>query len=216
VSEKFGIAAAAATLTPGRPLVIVDADEVILRFVAGLDQFLRSRSLYLDLVSYRLHGNIKRSDDKSPVLDVEVTALLEEFRRDLDTLEAVDGAVDALRLIAEKANVVILSNVTKEQAISRQRNLVRCGFPYPLVCNTGSKGPAVRDLVVRAGPSFFVDDIGPHLSSVASNAPRVFRIHMVGDERLKSVLPHCEHAHLRADDWKAAAAFIFDRIKRAA
>ena len=216
MSDTFGIAAAAATLAPGRPLVIVDADEVILRFVGGLDRFLRERSLYLDLKTYRLHGNIKRLVDDTAVLDVEVTALLEEFRNDLDTLEAVDGAVDALRKIAERANVVVLSNVTKEQAVARQRNLATCGFPYSLVCNSGPKGPAVRDLCARSGPTFFVDDIGPHLASVASFAPHVFRIHLCGDDRLKAILPFCEQAHLRADGWEAVTAFVFDHLNQAA
>ena len=215
MSEPFGIARAAATLAPGRPLVIVDADEVILRFVAGLDRFLKDRSLYLDLTTYRLHGNIKRADDGSPLLDVEVTALLDEFRRDLDTLEAVEGASESLKEVATRANVVVLSNVTRAQAVARVRNLSAHGLNYPLVCNSGPKGPAVRDLSVRAGTSFFIDDIGPHLTSVATHAPRVFRIHLVGDERLKPILPDCEHAHLRAQTWRQARDFIFDQIERA-
>ncbi|HEY0282891.1 MAG TPA: hypothetical protein VGC27_09735, partial [Rhizomicrobium sp.] len=42
-----------------RPLLIVDADEVILRFTDGFDRFLRLRGYYLDLTSYRLYGNVK-------------------------------------------------------------------------------------------------------------------------------------------------------------
>ena len=191
----------------------MDADEVVLRFVAGFDRFLHDRGLYLDLVNYRLHGNVRRTRDGTAVLDVEVTALLEEFRHDLDSLEPVEGAVDALRKIETHAHVIVLSNVTKTQATARRRNLAACGLDLPLVCNSGPKGPAVRDLIVRAGrPSFFVDDIGQHLASVAEAAPDIFRIHLVGDERLKAILPICEQAHLRAENWNAAAEFMLARL----
>src|SRR5207302_5003305 len=116
--------------------------------------------LYLDLTSYRLHGNVKRVSDSTTVLDVEVTALLEEFRRDLDSLEAVEGAADGLARVSARADIVVLSNVTTSQAVARNRNLAHCGLDFPIVCNSGPKGPAVRDLSCRAGrPVFFIDDI---------------------------------------------------------
>src|ERR1700761_1916679 len=107
----FSVGAALPRIARGRPLVIVDADEVLLQFVAGLDRFLHERGLYLDLSSYRLHGNVKRLDDHTPVLDVEVTALLEEFRSDLDWLEAVDGAHTALASLEGTASIVVLTNI---------------------------------------------------------------------------------------------------------
>src|SRR5580692_4876195 len=90
-ARAFHIDAAAVPLIAGRPLLIVDADEVLLQFADGFDRFLRRRGLFLDLVSYRLHGNVKRVDDGIAVLDVEVTSLLDDFRADLDSLEAVEG-----------------------------------------------------------------------------------------------------------------------------
>ena len=65
-------------LDAGRPLLITDADEVLLRFAAGFDRFLRQREHYLDLVSYRLHGNVKRIAGGEAILDIEATALLVE------------------------------------------------------------------------------------------------------------------------------------------
>src|SRR5438552_11245881 len=114
--ERFDVGAALSRLTPGRPLIIVDADEVVLRFVDGFDRFLRTRDLYLDLGTYRLHGNVKRLSDKEAILDVEVTALLEEFRRDLDALEVVDGAPEALSDLRTRADIAVLSNINSLQA----------------------------------------------------------------------------------------------------
>ncbi|HUJ03750.1 MAG TPA: hypothetical protein VLW75_08950, partial [Rhizomicrobium sp.] len=79
--------------------------------------------------------------------------------------------------------------------------------------NAGPKGPAVKSLAARGGaPAFFVDDIPQHLASAAEAAPQVFRIHLVGDERLKPLLPPSPHAHLRAGDWREAAQFIRARL----
>lgn len=214
MSEPFGIAAALARLERGRPLVIVDADEVLLRFVAGFDEFLRRQGLFLDLASYRLHGNVKRLDDRTAILDVEVTALLEEFRRELDWLEPVEGARESLAAIGESASIVVLTNITPKQAVSRARNLAVFGLDLPLLANSGLKGPAVKHLANHdAAPTWFIDDIPLQLASAAEHAPHVVRIHLVGDARLKPLLPPSPHANLYAEDWAAAVAFIRNHLK---
>jgi FMN phosphatase YigB (HAD superfamily) len=216
VSGAFDLGAAIARLTPGRPLLIVDADEVILRFVDGFDRFLRHEGLFLDLTSYRLHGNVKRLDDRTPILDVEVTALLDDFRRDLDSLEIVEGAFEALTALKPRLDIVMLTNIAPAQGGPRLRNLATLGLDLPLVANSGVKGPAVKALAARAGrPAFFVDDIPQNLASAAQNAPDVYRIHLIGDERLKPLLPPAAEAHLRAEHWRDAEAFIAAKLTEA-
>jgi FMN phosphatase YigB (HAD superfamily) len=216
MSEAFGIGAVLARLVSGRPLVIVDADEVLLRFAEGFDRFLREEGLFLDLASYRLHGNVRRLDDRTAILDVEVTALLEEFRRELDWLEPVKGARESLSDLAKSASIVVLTNIAPEQAVARTRNLAALGFDFPLVANTGLKGPAVKHLANRAAAQvWFIDDIPQHLASSAEHAPDVTRIHLVGDAQLKPLLPPSPHANLYAEDWAAASAFIQNHLNRA-
>jgi len=199
-----------------KPLLIVDADEVILRFADGFDRFLARRELFLDLTTYRLHGNVLRKEDRTPVLDVEVTALLDEFRAELDWLEAVHEADTVLHGLAPKMNIVVLSNISEAQAPARLRNFEKLGLPFPLVSNSGPKGPFVKALALRvSGPTFFIDDIPMHHASVAEGSPEVFRIHLIGDERLKPLLPVTPHAHLRAETWRDADAFIRARLAEA-
>jgi len=213
MSAAFSLGAALARVVPGRPLIVVDADEVLLRFVAGLDRFLRERGLFLDLTTYRLHGNIKRLDDRTPVLDVEVTALLDEFREALDWLEPVEAAQEVLARLAARAGVVVLTNITPLQAEARLRNLTALGFDFPVVANSGLKGPAVRQLAGRAAATtFFIDDIPQQLASAAEHAPQVIRVHLIGDARLKALLAPCAQAHHYAQDWRAAGAFIEERL----
>ena len=143
MSANHDLSSAIGRLTPGRPLLIVDADEVLLRFVEGFDHYLSRHGLFLDLTSYRLHGNVKRRDDGTVVLDVEVTALLEEFRRDLDWLEQVEGARESLQELSNSLDIVVLTNISPSQAAPRLRNLESFGLSLPLVANTGLKGEAV-------------------------------------------------------------------------
>jgi len=209
MSETFDVASALRRLTAGRPLVIVDADEVLLMFVEGFDRFLSQRGFYLDLSSYRLHGNVKDLANSGTLLDVEVTALLEEFRADLDSLHAVDGAREALLSVHAAADIVVLSNIRPDQATPRRRNLDALDLPYPLVCNSGPKGEAVGALCSRAGrPVFFIDDIPAHLASAAKIVKDINLIHMVGDERLKPLLPAYVGTHVRATDWHQAAEYM--------
>lgn len=214
MSADFHSDAATVPLTPGRPLLIVDADEVLLRFAEGFDRFLRARQFYLDLVSYRLHGNVRRLVGNEALLDIEVTALLDEFRTELDWLEAVEHAQEVLAGLAERMTIVALSNVSPAQAPARLRNLAALGFDFPLLTNSGSKGTAVRALAKRArAPTFFVDDVPMHHTAVAELAPEVFRIHLIGDERLRPLLPPAQHAHIKADTWREAEAFIRERLE---
>jgi len=213
-AHAFYTNAATVPLSRDRPLLIVDADEVLLRFADGFDRFLRLRGLYLDFVSYRLHGNVRRIDDEIAALDIEVTALLEEFRADLHTLEAAEDAVAVMQAIRPLLDVVVLSNVVPAQAPARRRNLDALGLDFPLLVNSGSKGAAVKVLAQRAGrPVFFMDDIGQHHASVAELAPDVRRIHFVADDRLKPLMPTSPQAHHRAHTWRDAEAFILAQLK---
>jgi len=197
----------------GRPLLIVDADEVLFMFVDGFMNFLESRGFYLDLTSYRLHGNVKARADDSVVANQDVTQLLDAFRADLDSLRAVEDAQSVLRALSSRMDILVLSNVSISQATPRLRNLAAAGFPYPLIANSGPKGPAVKTLAARGGrPVFFVDDIPSHLASVAEDAPEVFRIHFIGDHRLKPLLPAAEQAHLRADNWREIEDFVSSKL----
>jgi hypothetical protein len=113
-------------------------------------------------------------------------------------------------------NIIVLSNVSETQAPARLRNFEKLGLPFPLMSNSGPKGPFVKALAARAkGPTFFIDDIPMHHASVAEGSPDVLRIHLIGDERLKPLLPVTPHAHLRAETWRDADAFIRARLAEA-
>lgn len=196
-------------LTPSRPLLIVDADEVLFLFADGFDRFLAQQGLYLDFSTYMLYGNVRRRSDKLALPDDDVTHLLDVFREIFDSLEPVEGALEAIAELAPDFDIVVLSNMTAAQAAPRLRNFALHGLALPLLINAGPKGPAVSMLASRGGkPAFFVDDISRHHASTAEHAPDVLRIHLIGDKRLRPTQALSQHAHFRAETWQDARDFI--------
>lgn len=193
----------ALALTAARPLLIVDADEVLFYFMRGLERFLEGRQLYFDWQSYALHGNIRRRLDDSPVEAEELHLLLQRFFADAtEDLEPVDGAAAALQRLKEHMQVIVLSNVPVLARQARERALARHGMDFPLIANGGPKGPAVAELLRRApGPAVFIDDIPHNHASVAKLAPEVHRLHYVADTRLAALLGPAPDCHHRAASW---------------
>lgn len=216
---NFDLSTALAAVTPGRPLVVSDADGVLLRFTGGLERWLNRRGFVLELSSTRLEGAVKRRDDGSPLLEVETTALIEEYRADLDWLDAVEGACAALAELSRVANVVVLSNINHRQAVARRRNLEKLGLDFPLIANDGGggyladKGAAVKALAARArAPAFFIDDIPSNLADVAKSAPGVTLIHLAESPELRRLVGTGFPAHCHAADWAEATRFILERV----
>lgn len=216
---KFDLTSALSRVTPGRPLVVTDADGVLLRFTGGFEHWLTERGLFLELTSYRLEGAIRRADDKSSLLHVECLALVEEFRADLDWLEAVEGGCEALAELAQHASIVVLSNVNHNQAVARWRNFQSLGLDYPLIANDcgggylADKGQAVKALAAHArAKTFFIDDIPHNLAAVAKDAPDVALVHLVESEPLRQLLGSGFHAHCYARNWAQAKEFILKEL----
>ena len=202
-------------LAPGRPLIVCDADEVLLQFLGGLEAYLPGQGLYLDLAGYALTGSIRRAGTGEPLPQAEVGPLIKAFHATagLD-LRPVAGAAEALSGLAAHAQIVILTNVADELAAARRANLAGHGMDYPVVPNAGLKGAAVAALAGRAGaPVFFIDDIPHHHASVAEAVPGAHQIHFVADERLFRLATASPHAGLFTSNWAEAAAHIHDTLK---
>ena len=197
-------------LNPNRPLIICDADEVLVQFMAGLEDYIETLGYYHDFSSFRIHGNVRYRATGEPVPNEIVSGLFGSFfaERTLH-LEPVDGAADALKRLSDHAQIVILSNLPATSREARIENLARHGMPYPVIAGSGPKGPVVKGLIGDfPKPVVFIDDLPPNLISVAQETPHVHRLHFVADPRLASLLPPCPDAHARIDDWPAAEAWI--------
>ena len=197
-------------LNPAKPLILCDADEVLLGFMAAFEKFLHGRGLYYAWRSYALDGNILERESTNALAMPEVRRLIEEFYADhAATLAPVAGASPALKRLAARADIIILTNLWQKHRESRRRQLAGYGLPYPVISNNGPKGPAVAWLAAQGdAPLYFIDDSPRHHTSVARDAARAVRIHFVAERRLAGLLGPAEDSHYRVDTWPSAALVI--------
>ena len=194
-----------------RPLIITDADEVLLRFMERVEHYLDTLGLWIDLSSFALGSNIKSKETNEPV---KVPTLIDDFfASETPHIEAAHGAADALAALSEVAQIVVLTNLPAPHRDDRIANLKGHGMDYPVVVNSGLKGPAVKWLAEKVdGPVFFLDDIPHNVDSVAEHAPHVHTIHFVADPRLAKLINKAEGAKARIDVWAEAHEFIAGKI----
>jgi hypothetical protein len=195
---------------PKRPLVIVDVDEVLAKFMAGFERYVGRHGYEMRVDKFALFQNIYPLGETNHVEIERGVALFNDFfLHGADDLEPAEGAADALADLSSRADVVILTNAPGHGREARSGWLKKHGFDYPLVINAGLKGPAAADLSQRtARASAFVDDLLPNLESVAESAPAIARFQMVADERLRPLAPSVPDRHPRHDEWPALKAAI--------
>ena len=201
-------------LTVGRPLLMTDADEVQLYFSRHFEDYLGRNGIVADFRSYELLGNLREAASGRVLDRPEIFELVDGFFAAEATRQTpVEGAAEALAELSEIAQIVVLTNVPVAQHVLRQEMLRDFHMDYPVVVNTGLKGPVVRAMACRAlAPSAFVDDIDRHHQSVAADSPETFRLHFIADPRLAGMAPRAEHCHHRCDRWPEAATLLLRHL----
>ncbi|NWH08553.1 MAG: hypothetical protein HXY22_07940 [Alphaproteobacteria bacterium] len=205
---------AIARLVPGRPLIISDADEVLLHFIEALETYLLSRGYFLDLVSFAITGNVieQATGERAPAATVKT--LLRDFFLAVDSIRPVEGAADALRELEVGAQILVLSNVPAAAIANRARNLKAAGITAPLIQNDGLKGDAIARIARKAGgPVVFIDDLPNHHNSAATAFPDVHRLQFVANPRLRGLVGKAPDAHARIDEWPLALPWIRARLQ---
>jgi hypothetical protein len=186
-----------------RPLAIVDVDEVLGLFMQGFGQYLEAQGLEFRVDRFALFQNIYRPGETEHLDIAEGRRHYDAFfRYGCGDMPLAPGGAQALRTLSGKASVVILTNAPGQARLARARWLGRHGMDYPLILNSGPKGPLAAALAAQVrGPVVFVDDLIPNLDSVAEHAPQVTRFQSVADERLRPLAPTAPDRHTRIDDW---------------
>ncbi|MEO8811970.1 MAG: hypothetical protein ABI376_03540 [Caulobacteraceae bacterium] len=203
---------------PTAPLIVVDVDEVLAMFMRGFERFVGARGMEMRISRFALFQNIFRTGEVDHLdLAAGRTLFDEFFRRDVEDIDPAPGAPEALAALAGEASIVVLTNAPDHGAAPRGRWLVKQGLDYPMVVNSGLKGPAVAALAARTrGPAAFIDDLLPNLDSVARDAPLVHRFQMVADERLRPLAFSAPERHERVDEWPALRVRLTEVLGMAA
>ena len=199
-----------------KPLLITDCDEVLLHMVRHFGAWLdEAHNLDFRHDTGEFSGAISRRDGSPPPEAEEIWALLNGFfPAEMARQTLVPGAVDALAMLAESADVVVLTNLANQCRQPRVEQLERFGIRHRVECNRGGKGDPVARLIAEYGNpvTVFVDDLAVHHASVAEHAPQVHRLHMIAEPRLAPHVPPAPAAHARIDDWPTAERWIAERF----
>lgn len=207
--------AAEIEIDPARPLLIVDADEVLFHFMAAFLEFIQGRGHAFVFRSYALSGNVLEHADGPPLPREDVTGLVQDFfhARTRHIPPDPHAAPALARLTADGVQAVVLSNVPTNAADDRRHALAAAGIDLALAPWSGPKGSAVAALAAKTEADVaFVDDIAHHHESVAKTAPDVYRLHYVTHPELRRLLGPVEAAHDQADDWPALERLIRARL----
>ena len=213
LSEEISNQIETLELDPDRPLIISDADEVLLQFMRQFEIYLDRNDMWIDLSSFRLQGNIKYKGSDEAVDMTNRNIIDDFFAAETLNFSPVEGAAEALNALSKEAQIIILTNLPLAQKSERQINLSKHGMDYPVIVGSGLKGPAVKSLGEKINaPLFFLDDIPHNINSVAEYVPTSGRIHMIADPRLSKLIGAAEGASARIDQWQEAQAWILDKL----
>ncbi|MFM8820539.1 MAG: hypothetical protein ACKOD3_08395 [Phenylobacterium sp.] len=199
-----------------RPLLIVDVDEVLGLFMEGFARYLATHGYEMRFERFALFQNIYRPGEDEHI-DLETgQAHFQTFFRDaVEDMPVAEGGPEALGRLSTRADVVILTNAPGQALAGRARWLKKHGMDYPLLVNSGLKGPVAAALAAQAaGPAAFIDDMIPNLDSVAEHAPEIARFQTVADTRLRPMAPSRPDLHPRIDGWEALEVAISEVLEK--
>jgi FMN phosphatase YigB (HAD superfamily) len=199
-----------------RPLLVCDCDEVLLHFAAPFARYLGDHhGIELRFDSFALAGNARHRETGFIVERAAIGELIQKFFDEaMHAQPAVDGAADALQALSQHFDIVILTNIRDDLAARRSAQITALGMPYPVVTNSGPKGPAVASLFAgRRQHGVFIDDLPPHHASVRQSVPDIKQLHMVADAGLRRLIPAAEHADRRIDIWSEALPWLIEMSK---
>ena len=207
-------ALSALPIDAGRGLAIIDVDEVLALFIQGFDKFLRPHGYEFRLQNFALFSNVFPAGGEASVDTAQAKALFDRFfSHGCGEIDPAPGAAEGLASIAAVANVVILTNAPETARELRGGWLKQHGMDYPMILNSGPKGPAVKALAARThAPVMFVDDLISNLDSVERDAPQVIRFQMVADPALRPLAPGDPNRHRRVDDWPSLSRIAVESV----
>jgi FMN phosphatase YigB (HAD superfamily) len=214
ISDETRDQLAALDVDQAKPLLICDVDEVIVHFTSDLESYLQTKDLWLQPSSLSLAGNVRRNSDNTAIPNYAVNALIDDFFADRTRhMQTIPGAVEALHAIGKHASVVMLTNLPHFARKDRLANLADHGLDFPVITNSGPKGPAIFNLAARTTrPVVFVDDSPGFIQSAYEYAPHIHLVHFLQDARFAAHTPHLEFVSLRTDAWTHAKPHILELI----
>ena len=203
------------SLDPTLPLMIFDADEVLVHFAEPFANYLKKHNHRLHLTGYRLDNAIKIAEtddvaDPDTAKDLVWGFINEETKNQ----PAAKGAPEALKKLQEYAQIIILSNVPYSVHDDRVFNLKSIDMDYPLISNEGMKGPAVKEILKNhKAVSFFIDDNPYQVESVYNDNQDTVCVHFSVCDLVKPYMPKAVGASIEPTSWDDLVLKLINYLK---
>lgn len=194
-----------ARIIRGRPLIAVDADEVLVHFASHFAEYCEERGNSFALTEYSLDSALRGPDGEALTREQILPLIWGFIDEQTRWQRAIQGAAAGLASLANDFQIVVLTNAPFKVRDQRIENLHEHGMRFPVVMNEGGKGRALQWLQDQAdAPVAFVDDSPKQIASAAKHAPDVARFHLVGCEMLKPIVANSDDATHHPHDWAEA------------
>ena len=203
------------TIDANRPLIICDVDEVVVHFIRDFETFIAAKGLFLVPGDPNQPYEVRQKSTTQPLSTDNVFQLVNDyFIERTRNMIAIAGAVEGLKSFANRACVVMLTNLPHYAGDDRRANLAEFGLNYTVITNSGPKGPAIANLAARTThPVVFIDDSSSYLQSAYDHAPHLEFVHFLHDERFAKHAPNLEFANFRTDNWTDVETHISRLLK---
>ena len=192
------------SIDTNKPLLIFDADEVLVLFASHFAWFLNERGWELNLKGYRLDDAIQHRQDGHLADKKTYQNLIDDFiDQETSKQPEAPGAAETLKKFSQYAQIIILTNVPKRAYKQRLENLSNLNMKYPTITNSGLKGPALFEITKLTNSTcVFVDDNPFQIESAAKYAPDIYRFHFTACHLVKRTMPFAAGATHRPTSWK--------------
>ena len=205
-------------IKPGFPLIITDADEVIVELFIHLFE-------YFDIQGYRFKGHSLigfeimnflhcKTDDAIIKTDIFVQIMDDFFRIHAATMPLVQDAYDSLIDLSKRCQIIILTNAPHDYREERTKIFSQHGLNFPIITNQGNKLAAVTELVKHhKAPVFFIDDSPEHHIAILDNIAHIDCIHFIGDKRYAKFVAAVDNIHFESTSWNEVVIYIKSQLK---
>ena len=202
-------------IDPNLPLMIFDADEVLVHFAEPFATYIKKHNHRLHLTGYRLDNAIKKADtDEVADPDTAKDLVWGFINEETKSQPAAKGAPQALKKLQAYAQIIILSNVPHSVHDDRVANLKSLNMDYPLISNEGMKGPAVKEILRNhKAQSFFIDDNPYQVESVYNDNQQTVCVHFSVCDLVKPYMPKAVGASIEPTSWQDLVSQLIGFLK---
>ena len=136
------------------------------------------------------------------------------FSSETENLQLVSNVKEVLERLSKFMQVVVLTNLPHKDKDKREKALRNNNIEFPVITNSGLKGPAVKKILENKNQkSFFIDDMPMNIDSVAKDSPKTVCIHFIQDKRINKLMPTPKSAKIKSANWFDVENFILDNLK---